>query len=54
MSKDKSETVRCECADDLNFGEPQPDCIACHGSGRRPKDGKPHPGPSFSFDQKKK
>ncbi len=38
--------VPCECADALNFGEPQPDCTACGGSGRRPKDKLPD-GPIF-------
>lgn len=43
-------TVRCECADALNFGEPAPDCSACGGSGRRPETRRPD-GPIFQFKE---
>lgn len=42
------EKVPCECADDLNYGEPAPDCHACGGSGMRLKDKAPD-GPIFNF-----
>lgn len=42
---------RCLCADALNFGEPQPDCSRCGGTGvvRKP-DG--DTGPVFYYDEK--
>lgn len=44
---------RCPCADDLNFGEPQPDCHTCGGTGvvKRPNK---KPDPVFNFKKKKK
>lgn len=42
---------RCACADDLNFGEPQPDCSRCGGTGyvRNPN---AETGPIFNWPKK--
>jgi len=43
---------KCACADDLNFGEPQPDCSRCWGTGRvRNPDA--NVGPVFNFPKDK-
>ena len=31
--RDQQRGEKCQCADALNFGEPQPDCSRCGGSG---------------------
>ena len=42
----------CSCADDLNFGEPQPDCSRCGGTGTV-RDPEGETGPVFKSREKK-
>lgn len=50
---DQKRGQKCACADDLNFGEPQPDCKRCHGTGtvKTPEAGV---GPPFNWPKKGK
>jgi excinuclease UvrABC ATPase subunit len=36
-NQDMIDSMKCGCADAFNFGEPQPDCSNCEGSGCRNK-----------------
>jgi hypothetical protein len=54
VKKSKTEQKRgerCACADDLNFGEPQPDCGRCGGTGTV-KEPNRSVGPTFNFSGK--